>query len=283
MDVAAVGKQPLHGLLHVRVQVHGVYQLDIRPLSDGGEGAADALEPVAKALASVAGDEDEAFFGVEEAELCVERRAQGCVALDAAGDVEQRVDHCVAGDVDAFRCHALAQQAGAGDIGGGEMQVGDGAGQAAVHLLGPGRERVAGAQAGLDMPHRNARVKRGERGGEGGGGIAVDQHAVRLPLGQNPAQAEQHIAGDVRQILPRLHEVEVVFRRNIKQRQHLIQHLPVLGGDADARIDAIRRLQGLHHRRHFDGLGAGAEYDENFLHACASCLSVNVHASIPAF
>jgi hypothetical protein len=33
------------------------------------------------------------------------------------------------------------------------------------------------------------------------------------------------------------HQVQVVVRLDLEQVQHLVEHLPVLGGDADARFD----------------------------------------------
>ena len=43
----------------------------------------------------------------------------------------------------------------------------------------------------------------------------------------------QHGAGDVGQILPRGHDVEVEIGREPEELEHLVEHLAVLGGDAD--------------------------------------------------
>ena len=49
-----------------------------------------------------------------------------------------------------------------------------------------------------------------------------------------------------------------------KDRQHLVEHLAVLGGGAGAHHECIGpRLERADHRRHLDGLGAGAEDDED--------------------
>jgi hypothetical protein len=36
--------------------------------------------------------------------------------------------------------------------------------------------------------------------------------------------------------LPGLHEIEIEIRSELKKVEHLIQHLPMLGGDAKARF-----------------------------------------------
>ena len=46
--------------------------------------------------------------------------------------------------------------------------------------------------------------------------------------------------------------------------QHLIQHLPVLGGNADLDVERWLRLQQLDQRCHLDRFGAGAENQKNF-------------------
>ena len=62
-----------------------------------------------------------------------------------------------------------------------------------VDLLGhPPVER---AQARLDMGERDRRLRRHQRPGQGGIGVAVDEDRVRCRLGDDRLQAGQHRAG----------------------------------------------------------------------------------------
>ena len=55
---------------------------------------------------------------------------------------------------------------------------------------------------------------------------------------EHVAQAEQDARGDVEEILVRLHHRQVVIGDDGEQRQHLVEHLAMLAGDADARRQA---------------------------------------------
>lgn len=63
-------EQAVHGLLHLRVEVHGVHDLAIWVgLCGQGQGMANALKAIAKAFAAVAGDQDQPLAGVQKREL----------------------------------------------------------------------------------------------------------------------------------------------------------------------------------------------------------------------
>ena len=66
-------------------------------------------------------------------------------------------------------------------------------GQHAVELLW--HRAVERAHAGLDVPDRDAVLGSGERTGERGVRVAVDERQVRLELGQYRLQREQHARG----------------------------------------------------------------------------------------
>lgn len=87
---------------------------------------------------------------------------------------------------------------------------------------------VARAQARLDMAYRDSLVVGSQCTGHGGGRIAVHQHQIRLFHRQHWAQALQHVRGEVREILPRLHHIQIVMRLDLEPIQHMIEHLPVL-------------------------------------------------------
>jgi hypothetical protein len=60
--------------------------------------------------------------------------------------------------------------------------------------------------------------------------------------------------------LSRLHDVEIVVGLQGKRGHHLIQHLAMLAGNADARQDLFVLSERLDHRRHLDGFRTCAEY-----------------------
>ena len=117
-----------------------------------------------------------------------------------------------------------------------------------------------------DVPHGYPLVEGRERRREGGGGVAVDEHAVG-PLGlEHGLDPEQHVAGDVVKRLPRLHDRQVVVRSHVEGAQHLVEHLAVLAGDAHDRLELVRTgLELVHERAHLDGLRPRAEDEQDFL------------------
>ena len=79
-----------------------------------------------------------------------------------------------------LRVDSFPQESRLGRRRGGVEDLGQTVGQAPVHLLREGAVDVVGAQAGLDVGHGDHAVERGQCGGEGGGGVAVDHHQVGL-------------------------------------------------------------------------------------------------------
>ena len=145
------------------------------------------------------------------------------------------------------------------------MDVSNGAGKPAVHFLGEWGLLIASAQPRLDMPHGHACVESGKAGGERGGGIAMHKDKVGLLLLQHALETREDIAGDVVQILSGLHDVQIVLRHDVEQIEHLVQHLPVLRGDANDGLNLTSTgLQALDQRRHLDGFRAGAKNEHDF-------------------
>ena len=92
----------------------------------------------------------------------------------------------------------------------------------------------------------------------------MHQKAVITAIFQNIAQGQNDVGRNVSQVLPRLHDVQVKVGRNVEQGQNLIQHLPMLGGNADVNVKARCCQQGFHDGGHFDGLRARAKNDKYF-------------------
>ena len=181
----------------------------------------------------------------------------------AGGGVAERVYDGVARYPDAA-LDALAPEVFGVAGRGGEVEGGDLAGQAAVHLLGPGAPAVEGAQAGLDVADGYARVEGGEGSGEGGGRVPVDEDEPGLFRLEHRAEALEHPGGDVCEALAALHDVEVVLRRDAELAQDAVQHLAVLGGYADHALKLGPALKLQDEGGHFDGLGPRAEDGHDF-------------------
>ena len=184
--------------------------------------------------------------------------AKAGVVLEPGGDRQQRVDDGVAGDEDRVRVDVLAKEVAARLGGRGVVTLGERADDPAVAFLGPRGEEVPGAKARLDVRDGNAVVVGRERGRRGRVRVAVHQHAIGQPPGERAGEPSHDGAGDVDETLPRAHDVEVHVGLEVEQRERLGEHLAVLAGRAEARLDPRGRGEALHQRRHLDRLGTGA-------------------------
>ena len=110
-------------------------------------------------------------------------------------------------------------------------------------------------------------IKCRQRRGKCGAGIPVNEHDIRLFFLQNGIQTGQHIRRNHRQSLIGLHDVEIVIGPDVEKSQYLVQHLPVLSGNADNGLEFIFfLLERFYQWRHFNCFGASAEDKHNFLH-----------------
>ena len=256
-DVAERAEHRVHGAADVRVRVHREDEVDLGARGgELGDRAADVLQAVAERLAPVRGDEDERAGRVERGQLL---REDGHVVAHAAGDGEDGVDPGVAGDVDRAGRDALGEKVLAREAGRGEVEVGEARGERAVRLLRIGRGRIAGAQAGLDVRDRDARVERGERAREGGGRVALDDDEVGVRVFEDRLQALEHGRRDVREVLAGAHEVEVVVGSKPEEAERLVEQPAVLGGGGEDRKEAAVGAKRLHDWGKLDRLRAGAE------------------------
>ena len=149
-------------------------------------------------------------------------------------------------------------------LGRREVEARDDAQQPPVRLLRPRRGEVAAAQTGLDMRDVDARVERGEPRGHGRGRVALDDDDAGRAFVDDAPHFDEHARGDVRQRLIVLHEREVEVRRDAEQREHLVEHLPMLAGDAHADVERRRVApQFRNDGSELDGLGARTENEED--------------------
>ena len=127
------------------------------------------------------------------------------------------------------------------------------------------------AQAGLDVPHGDMQVEAGQRGGEAGRGVAVDQDDVGPLALEDGLELDQHVARHVEQRLARLHDRQVVVWDHAEDAQHLVEHLAVLTGHSHDGLELIpARLQLVGERAHLDSLRSGAEDKHYFFHLAFS-------------
>ena len=82
---------------------------------------------------------------------------------------------------------------------------------------GERRVLVIGAQAGLYMPDRYFMIKRGKRACERRRGVSMHQHHIGLRLLEHIIQPMQAFLCNQCQRLPRLHDVKVIIRLDLKK------------------------------------------------------------------
>ena len=115
------------------------------------------------------------------------------------------------------------------------------------------------------MPHRHVLVECRQGSGERGGGVALHQQHLRLFGLDHRFEGYQDARRDLRQRLPGLHQVQVVIRRHIECRQHLIQHRAMLRRHTDAHLKPRALPQVQQHRAELDGFGPRAEDKEDLM------------------
>ena len=70
----------------------------------------------------------------------------------------------------------------------------------------------------------------------------------------------KYACGNIVQVLPLTHDVQIVIRLNIKYIQHLVQHLPMLSRDAYNRLEfRVKLLELLYKGAHLDCLWPGSK------------------------
>ena len=260
-DIGLAAQQTVYRLPHVRIAMHRVGDLYVAPPRQAEQRGADVFEAIAEALAPVRGDHNQLLRGDR-----VESTAPRATPPMPARRARRAPHRCPELPVTKMRSPATPSAASrlGGQRGGGEVQGGEARGHHPVHLFRKRLRQIAGAQSGLDVSHGNVLVEGRQRARQRGGGIALHQDHVG-PFGrQDGLQLREDARGGLRQRLSRLHHVQVVIRRHLERRQHLVQHAAML-----------RRHAGLHrklagplphvqqHRAEFDRFRARAEDEKH--------------------
>ena len=145
--------------------------------------------------------------------------------------------------------------------GGGKVVCGNAPCNLTIHLLRPRTVDVVGAQTSLNMTYRNLLIESSKCGCSTGGGIAVYQHHIGLALLEHIAHTSKNTGRDIVEVLPLLHDVQVVIGLHIKDSEHLVQHLTVLAGNTNDSLEIFRIfLELLHQWAHLNGLRTGSKY-----------------------
>ena len=258
---------------HDRVGVDRKHEVEIQEavqdLADGLEDAALGLSPVLPPMGR-----QQHHPAVAAAEQLPKTRI-GRPAVPP-GDLQERVDDRVPGDENAGRRHPLRFEVFAGGRGRRKMEVGQHGRHPPVHLLGERLVLVRGPQPRLDVSHRDAAVEGRQGPPEARRGVSLHEHEIRSDLWKERRQPVERPNGDVRKRLLLRHDPEVVVRDDREQRQHLVQHLAVLGGHDDDG-DELRGMgaERADHGRHLDRVGSRPEDDHDLAGAAAGHLGAS--------
>jgi hypothetical protein len=248
--------------------VNRIEDLDIRPVCRNlRKCAADVLKSLSEILPPVTRYQDQSLRWIQKRELRSETVLEPRVFFYQGKGGEKGVNCCIACDVYGLRIYCLVDEVLSCAGSGSKMQVRNGPRNPAIHLFGIGSKFVSGPKTRLHMGDFRAAVKRGKSGGHSGSGVTVHENQVRTILREHAPQTGQYRAGYLEKVLAGPHDVEVKIRIYIERRKDLVEHLPVLSGNADSAGEVTGMpLQFLYDGRHFYGFGAGAEYDENLRH-----------------
>ena len=126
-------------------------------------------------------------------------------------------------------------------------------------LLRERRVRVAGAEARLEVDDRDLPVEGGEAADEGGGRVALHDDRVGALGLEERRQSIERACRHRGERLARRAEIEIVVRDDSEQVEHLREHLAVLPGHDDDRLEVRRPLELRDHGGDLDRLRTGAE------------------------
>ena len=260
--VGNAAQRAVHHRADVGIEVDGEDHRHVRPRGQAADGIGNGLHPAAEVLAPVGGDADDAFSGKARLQFG-EATCQRGIGGDLRGDPMQRINHRVAGDVDACRIDVLAQQRRLAHCRWRAVQRGDGADDLAVHLLWPRMVDIAGPEASFHVAHADLAVIGRQRAAHGRGGIALHHHPIGLFGIHHRAKAGDQPRRQLVEALVGLHQVKIVVRHHAGDVQHLVQHPAMLPAHADARIEPRVRLQRVDQREQLDRFGPRAEDGED--------------------
>ena len=258
VDALLAAQNFVGSLAHHGVHVDGIDGLNVGMLVHHPPDRPEhVLHGLAQILPPVGGNQD------QTAALCPAQLGMGVVRPDGG---LQGVDGGVAGDIDAFRPLALVQEVLLRQLRGSEVILTDDAHSLTVEVLGVRGIDIVGPQSRLHMAHGDLQIEAGQGGDKGGGGVAVDQDHIGFLFFQHLPDAVQNICGNIKEGLLLLHDGQVVVRHHMEGRQHLVEHLPVLTGDADDGLQIVPAFQLIDQGTHFNRFGTSSEDKHDLFH-----------------
>ena len=265
VNIRETAKDFKHRAANLRVEVD--WKNDVRVASGPllrnlPDGEADIPHGLAEAFAAVRGDQHEGGISGNALKSAVAPRER------LAGDIDERVHHCVTGHVNAVGVSIGGEKGIAATGGRGEKGGGHRIGNNTIHFLRERLAQIARAQTRFDVSERDVAIKAGHGCGKNGRGVALRDDPIRPKLGEDLVKARQKPRGETRKGLIRLHDVEVDVGTDVEQLKNLIEHLPVLARCANGRSHLVRALLKFEDDRgHFDCLRPGAHDAEHFFQA----------------
>src|SRR5215472_17577705 len=149
------------------------------------------------------------------------------------------------------------------------MQCGQVCGQHTISFLGPWGVHIAGPESGLNMSHGNVMVKRSQRRHKDSSSVTLHEDEVRFLHSQIFIESGYGARrkGGERLVWP--HQIQVGIGSNLKNVQHLVQHLAMLCGNTDSAPKTRIAAKSQDYRREFDGFRTRTEYDRDFHVFCS--------------
>ena len=165
---------------------------------------------------------------------------------------EQRVNACVADDVDGFPVDALAKQVRGGHLGGAEMQPGPDADHAAVEFLGKRLLQIEAAQPGFHVRDGYPFVEACNGAQHGARGVPLDDDHGGAQPAQMAGQFARNLGEKLGDVTGLARNAECFVGAQPEMLKHLSGHDGVLSGQPHCRPQLPVCLQGLNHGRQLD-------------------------------
>lgn len=146
------------------------------------------------------------------------------------------------------------------------MPCGEAGGENAVHFFREGLRHVSGAQAGFDVGYGDFTIEGGQGGGEGCGGIALNDDEVRALDFEHRVEGGEDARGESGEGLARAHQVEIEIGLDGEGFEGVVEHLAVLRGNTNLYRERIwAQAQLADEGTELDGFRAGAEDNQDSL------------------
>jgi hypothetical protein len=181
--------------------------------------------------------------------------------------VQHGADAGVARDVDMGPADAFRLQIACGSLGRGKVQLGHARGEHAVHFFRKRPPRITGPQSRFHVCYGHLAIERRERAAERSCGVSLDHHHVGPLLADHGFERRHHSGGGLGERLCRLHHVQIVFGRDAKRRQHLVQHGTVLRGYTNAHFEVLCPAAHVKkNRTQLDSFRPGTQHEQDLRH-----------------